>query len=163
MYYIVSLNQNAEHLGTWDLTFDATVATHTKWLNYKCYFMGDFVNHLDKIYKANTNHCVSQPGNKTHEKFYLIFSKPFRIVSMLLLIKVWCFITVIALAFINRRWYTIVINIIEVLLNSHTFFILCRDFFILYYNKNLKINKKFNWNFNFCQNHICVLYCFFFV
>ncbi len=137
----MSLNRNSEHLGEWNLISESEV--YSKWTNYRSYYFGDYVSYLGKSYKVNTKYCSARPGHKIHEKFYWIFSKPLIIVSVLLLLKTLCFLSVIILAYMNRRWYTIVINIMEVLLNSHTFFILCRDFFILYYRQSLK-PQKFN-------------------
>ena len=127
-------------MGTWakKRSFDH----YSKWLNYKSYLMGEHVTYMGHTYQSKTNHCVAEPTSKTHKIFYWLFSHPFQIVTLLLLLKIWCFIIMISLTYINRRWYTTVINIMELLLNSHSFFILCRDFFILYYSQNLNIKKR---------------------
>lgn len=140
--FLVSLNRNSEHLGKWHhQTNDSEL--NPKWVNYKCYYYNDQTSYNGKNYRVLSKYCSAKPGCITHQNFHWIFSKPFRIVCVLLFFKIWCFLAVIILSYMNRRWYTIVINIMEVLLNSHTFFILSRDFFILYYSQGLE-KKKFN-------------------
>ena len=130
------------HLGVWTIKNELTESSLKKWVTHRCYFSGERINYMDNCYKVDSDYCTALPGCKTHQKFHRLFSNPIRIVSVLLLLKLCCFMGVMILAYMNRRWYAVVINIIEVLCNSHTFFILCRDFFVLFYSENLK-HKKF--------------------
>lgn len=130
------------HLGVWSIKNDSESSCTTKWVNHRCYFLGERINYMGECYKVDSDYCTALPGSGTHEKFYRLFSNPLRIVSVLLFLKVCCFVGVMIFAYMNRRWYAIVINIIEVLCNSHTFFILCRDFCVLCYSENFN-HKKF--------------------
>lgn len=155
--FIISLNRNSEHLGRWRLIDDASELEIkqqldsnnqplsiilpvgvTLWMNSKIYYHGDKVYYMGKLYKCESTYCSSVPGNKTHDKFYRMFSNPIKMISCLLVMKLVNLTLLIAYGFINRRWYSIITNIVELLSNCHTFFMLLRDFFIM----NKRNSKK---------------------
>ena len=144
--FLVSLNRNAEHLGCWHEIKDYDLINFkiNKWSDNKIYCSNEKVNYMSSTYQVQSLFCISVPGNRLHNSFYKLFIKPIKIVFILLMLEILSFSLLLIITFINRRWYTIVMFIIEILCNSHTFFVLCRDFFVLYESKNLKMNKKFN-------------------
>ena len=140
---LMSFNRNAEHLGIWCVA-NGEQSASDRWLNYKCYMFGDTVTYMSKTYKAGSPNCVSIPDNQFHRKFYRFFSEPLRVLSIILFLKLVGFCLMSIFAFTNRKWYAIVINIMEVLGNSHIFFVLFRDFFLLYCRRDSVDAKKFN-------------------
>ena len=139
--FLKTINNNAEHLGYWCRVFDEDQkqSSATKWINTKSYYYGDRVVYYGKIYKANTNHCAAIPSNKFYSIYYLIFSNYARITYILLSLKLFNVALLLSLIYLNRRWYAIALSILEVICNSHLFFILMRDFFIS--NEKYKYKK----------------------
>ena len=141
---LMSFNRNAQHLGIWCVT-NGQQSAPDRWLNYKCYMLGDSVTYMNRTYKAGSPYCVSIPDDQFHKKFYRLFAEPLRVLSVVLLFKLVGFFFMCIFAFTNRKWYAIVINIMEVLGNSHIFFVLFRDFFLLYCKRDLLVDiKKLN-------------------
>lgn len=170
MSFLISLNQNAEHLGFWSLectsgderrksqnycasnksslNSNLSLPTVNKWISTKVYFRGDRVNFMGRIYKVETLYCASVPGNKQHESFFKFFSKPLKIILILVVLKTTNIILLCLFVSLNGRWYAILTNIFEILINSHTFFIIFRDFFILLLKKDFDPSSVNNDNIN---------------
>lgn len=139
--FLKKLSNNAEHLGYWCRVADDDKLPTTKWINTKNYYYGDRVVYMGKIYEANTNHCAAVPSNRFYYIYYLIFANPARTVRILLCFKLLNILILLLLIYLNRRWYAIALSILEVICNSHLFFILMRDFFIFYDGQNYKYKK----------------------
>ncbi|RNA14345.1 transmembrane 39A isoform X1 [Brachionus plicatilis] len=150
--FIVSLNRNAEHLGKWvreeredvkdvkaeNFSFskaNAALQPVNKWMSSKIYFRKERVTYDGSVYQAATVSCVAIPGNKRHETFYDLFCSPMRIVTLMFFLQIVFITLLVTLVFLNRRWYSVLINIFELLFNSHTIFIVFRDFFVFYFQK----------------------------
>ena len=146
--FLLSYKRNAQHLGEWreqSIGFEALdqgggsenasksiqlPADVSRWLNTKIYFKGERTYHLGKVYVVKSDFCVSIPGNRFHSSFYRLFASLTRIISLLLFLKVVYLVLLFLLLARNGRWYAIMINIVEVVLNSPLLFILFRDFLI---------------------------------
>lgn len=168
--FIISLNRNAEHLGKWsreekleikdtkseNFSFSKTNVSFqpvNKWISSKIYFKNAKVNYVGNIFQARTVSCVAIPGNKKHKSFYRLFSSPIKIFTLMLFFQAVFITLLVILVLLNRRWYSILINIFELLFNSHTIFIVFRDFFIFLFQKKcltnisndiINSNKKIN-------------------
>lgn len=168
--FIITLNRNAEHLGKWtpEENFDIkdtksekfsfskvndTFQTVNKWISSKIYFKNERVTYVGNIFQARTVSCVAIPGNKKHEFFYRLFSSPIKILTTMLFFQTVFITLLVILVLLNRRWYSILINIFELLFNSHTIFIVFRDFFVFLFQKKyfanlsndiINSNKKIN-------------------
>jgi hypothetical protein len=142
--FLSSLNRNSEHLGKWvkdDIDQKSNEIDYNKWVNSKIYFKNDAVNYNGKIYKVESLYCASIPGNKFHERFFKIFSKPFRIIKILLVIELIGKGLICVYFYINTRWYSTITNIVEILFNSHVFFVIIRDYLILNEQSNIYSSK----------------------
>ena len=149
--FLLSYKRNAQHLGEWrqqSIDFESLdgasstpsgdnasksiqlPADVSRWLNTKMYFKGERTYHLGKVYEVKSDFCVAIPGNRFHSSFYSLFSSLKRILSLLLFLKVVYLILLFLLLAGNGRWYAIMINIVEIVLNSPLIFILFRDFLI---------------------------------
>ena len=132
--FLSSLNRNSEHLGKWikdNIDHKSNEMDYNKWISSKIYYKNDRVNHMGKIYKVESLFCVSIPGNKFHERFFKIFSNPLRIIKILLVIELIGKGLLCVYFYINTRWYSTITNIVEILFNSHVFFVIIRDYLIL--------------------------------
>jgi hypothetical protein len=115
----------------------------TKWSSNRIYLKGEKFSFMAKAYKVDSTCSVTVPNNRKYKKFYSLFSNPFRLVLILLLMKLLNLSLLSVYLILSRRWYAILTSLVEILFNCHTFFIILRDFFIFYSRKNVKM-KQFN-------------------
>lgn len=169
--FIITLNRNAEHLGEWKLEKskkdgskkeeDTTTssldqpppATYLssvcKWMDTRVYYKDERAVYMGKVYRVDSMCSCSVPDDSKQRKFFRLFSNPLRIVSLLLLLKLGNLTLLGAYTALNRRWYSILTNLVEILFNCHTFFIVLRDFFLIYSsNKSGLKNRPVEWKFN---------------
>lgn len=143
MSFLISMYRNTEHLGLWCLeTKTSQTSGVSKWTSSRVYFKGERASFMGKVYRVESLYCICVPGNRKHEYFYKVFSNPFRIIRVLFVLK---FVNIALLCWyviLNRRWYAIITNIFEVLINSHTIFIVLRDFLLLFLKPNCFIDTS---------------------
>jgi hypothetical protein len=144
LYYIpmsalISLNRNAEHLGEWKECGDKKNTSICCWFDTKFYFKGDSINFMGKCYRVKSKFCISIPNYRLHKKFYKFFNDPFRIMTVLALLKLSCIILLGLVTYYEAKWYNIAVNMLYVIFNFHILYILTRDWIILYVKKYAKI------------------------
>ncbi len=140
--FLKTISNNAEHLGYWHATNEKQQFMPAKWINTKSYCNGDKVVYMGRVYVAITNHCAAIPSNKFYSIYFSVFSAPLKIIRVLVGLKMVNILLLLALIQTNRRWYAIALSILEIVCNSHTFFILMRDFFVFFDSQNY-IYEKF--------------------
>ena len=135
--FLVSLSRNAEHLGEWSLESARrsgeaaeAVSSVRKWTPTRVYFRNERALYMGKIYRVSSVCTASVPSNKKYKKFFRLFSNPFRIVCALMALKLVNIGLLGAYTLLSQRWYAILTNLVEILFNSHTFFVIFRDFFL---------------------------------
>ena len=139
--FLKTMSNNAEHLGYWHPNEEKQPLLPAKWVNTKNYNNGDKVVYMGRVYVANTNYCAAIPANKFYSIYYSVFGAPLRIIKMLVGLKLVDIFLLLVLIHTNRRWYAIALSILEVICNSHAFFVLMRDFFVVYDGQNYKYEK----------------------
>jgi hypothetical protein len=154
--FLLTLSRNAEHLGEWTLESvkskesavtgndqPLTASSACKWLHTRVYYKDERVVYFGKIYRVSSTCTAAVPNNKKYRKFFRFFSNPFRIVCMLLMLKLANLAMLATYTAFNKRWYSILTNLVEILFNCHTFFIIFRDFFLFISNKDNMRNLKY--------------------
>ena len=170
LYYVpmsslISLNRNAEHLGEWKEYFmdnslfeSSTMANNDKasstspassspsniccWFDTKFYFKGDSISFMGKYYRVESKFCISIPDYGLHKRFYNYFIDPFRIITILAVLKLSCIVLLGLVTYYEAKWYNIAVNMLYVIFNFHILYILTRDWIILYVKKYAKLHSE---------------------
>ena len=147
LYYVpmsslISLNRNAEHLGEWNECLPQSTSIICCWLDKKFYFKGDLINYNGKCYRVASKFCISIPDCRLHKNFFKYFNDPFRIITILAVLKLSCIILLGLVTLLEAKWYNIAVNMLYVIFNFHILYILSRDWIILYVKKYVKLDNE---------------------
>jgi hypothetical protein len=158
MSSLISLNRNAEHLGEWKEYFvdnshfekttttvqndDSSSSNICCWFDTKFYFKGDSISFMGKYYRVESKFCISIPDYRLHKRFYNYFIDPFRIITMLAVLKLSCIVLLGLVTYYEAKWYNIAVNMLYVIFNFHILYIITRDWIILYVKKFAKIHSE---------------------
>jgi hypothetical protein len=108
-----------------------------QWVNWKSYYKGDKCYYLGNIYECQTTHCASIPNNSKHLSFYHLFAKRDKIPKFIFFLQFIYVMAIVGFVWRSRRWYSIIVLMIEVMLNTHTLYISTRDL-LCTWNQNKK-------------------------
>lgn len=139
--FLKTLSNNAHHLGYWCRVSDSEKAS-IKWMNTKSYACGDRVLYAGKSYETRTELCAAIPSNKFYTNYYILFSSPTKTIRVLLCLESVHMVMLLLIIFLNRRWYAIALSILEVICNSHLFFIIMRDFLVSINERNFNLKQR---------------------
>ncbi|KAM3830265.1 transmembrane protein 39B isoform 2-T5 [Vipera latastei] len=131
--YCDLLHKAAAHLGCWqkvDPSLCSNVLQH-QWTDECLWPQGVLVKHSKNVYKA-VGHCnVAVPSDVSHFRFHFFFSKPLRILNILLLLEGAVIFYQLYSLVVSEKWHQTISLALILFSNYYAFFKLLRDRLVL--------------------------------
>lgn len=131
--YCDLLHKAAAHLGCWqkvDPALCSNVLQHP-WTEECMWPQGVLVKHSKNVYKAVGHYNVAIPSDVSHFRFHFFFSKPLRILNILLLLEGAVIVYQLYSLMSSDKWHQTISLALILFSNYYAFFKLLRDRLVL--------------------------------
>ncbi|XP_043430322.1 transmembrane protein 39B isoform X5 [Leopardus geoffroyi] len=131
--YCDLLHKAAAHLGCWqkvDPALCSNVLQHP-WTEECMWPQGVLVKHSKNVYKAVGHYNVAIPSDVSHFRFHFFFSKPLRILNILLLLEGAVIVYQLYSLMSSEKWHQTISLALILFSNYYAFFKLLRDRLVL--------------------------------
>ncbi|KAK6187779.1 hypothetical protein SNE40_005729 [Patella caerulea] len=130
--YLDLLHKCSLHLGRWQKVEGRHAhVPYNAWSELQVWPQGALVKHVRGLFKADGINVTAEPGNSMHGRFYVLFSKPLRVINWLL-IMAWMLIGYQFFRLLQcTEWSHIMSLALILFCNYYTVFKLMRDRFIM--------------------------------
>ncbi|XP_023448313.2 transmembrane protein 39B isoform X1 [Dasypus novemcinctus] len=131
--YCDLLHKAAAHLGCWqkvDPALCSNVLQHP-WTEECMWPQGVLVKHSKNVYKAVGHYNVAIPSDVSHFRFHFFFSKPLRILNILLLLEGAVIVYQLYSLVSSEKWHQTISLALILFSNYYAFFKLLRDRLVL--------------------------------
>ncbi|XP_032083370.1 transmembrane protein 39B isoform X2 [Thamnophis elegans] len=131
--YCDLLHKAAAHLGCWqkvDPSLCSNVLQH-QWTDECLWPQGVLVKHSKNVYKAVGHSNVAVPSDVSHFRFHFFFSKPLRILNILLLLEGAVIFYQLYSLVVSEKWHQTISLALILFSNYYAFFKLLRDRLVL--------------------------------
>nr|XP_033811374.1 transmembrane protein 39B isoform X1 [Geotrypetes seraphini]XP_033811376.1 transmembrane protein 39B isoform X1 [Geotrypetes seraphini] len=132
-HYCDLLHKAATHLGCWqkvDPALCSNMLQHS-WTEECMWPQGVLVKHNKNVYRAVGHYNVAVPSDVSHFRFYFFFSKPLRILNMLLVLEGALILYQLYSLFSSEKWHRTISLALILFSNYYTFFKLLRNRLVL--------------------------------
>ncbi|NWI64455.1 TM39B protein, partial [Todus mexicanus] len=148
--YCDLLHKAAAHLGCWqkvDPALCSNVLQH-QWTEECMWPQGVLVKHSKNVYKAVGHYNVAVPSDVSHFRFHFFFSKPLRILNILILLEGAVIFYQLYSLISSEKWHQTISLALILFSNYYAFFKLLRDRLVLgkaySYSAGRDSEQKFN-------------------
>ncbi|XP_043362177.1 transmembrane protein 39B [Dermochelys coriacea] len=148
--YCDLLHKAAAHLGCWqkvDPALCSNVLQH-QWTEECMWPQGVLVKHSKNVYKAVGHYNVAVPSDVSHFRFHFFFSKPLRILNILILLEGAVIFYQLYSLISSEKWHQTISLALILFSNYYAFFKLLRDRLVLgkaySYSASRDSEQKFN-------------------
>ncbi|NXP76715.1 TM39B protein, partial [Ramphastos sulfuratus] len=131
--YCDLLHKAAAHLGCWqkvDPALCSNVLQH-QWTEECMWPQGVLVKHSKNVYKAVGHYNVAVPSDVSHFRFHFFFSKPLRILNILILLEGAVIFYQLYSLISSEKWHQTISLALILFSNYYAFFKLLRDRLVL--------------------------------
>ncbi|XP_053254957.1 transmembrane protein 39B isoform X1 [Podarcis raffonei] len=131
--YCDLLHKAAAHLGCWqkvDPALCSNVLQH-QWTEECMWPQGVLVKHSKNVYKAVGHYNVAVPSDVSHFRFHFFFSKPLRILNILILLEGAVIFYQLYSLIVSEKWHQTISLALILFSNYYAFFKLLRDRLVL--------------------------------
>uniref|UniRef100_A0ABM5ER78 Transmembrane protein 39B n=1 Tax=Pogona vitticeps TaxID=103695 RepID=A0ABM5ER78_9SAUR len=131
--YCDLLHKAAAHLGCWqkvDPALCSNVLQH-QWTEECMWPQGVLVKHSRNVYKAVGHYNVAVPSDVSHFRFHFFFSKPLRILNILILLEGGVIVYQLYSLIVSEKWHQTISLALILFSNYYAFFKLLRDRLVL--------------------------------
>ncbi|XP_071309526.1 transmembrane protein 39B isoform X1 [Agelaius tricolor] len=131
--YCDLLHKAAAHLGCWqkvDPALCSNVLQH-QWTEECMWPQGVLVKHSKNVYKAVGHYNVAVPSDVSHFRFHFFFSKPLRILNILVLLEGAVIFYQLYSLISSEKWHQTISLALILFSNYYAFFKLLRDRLVL--------------------------------
>ncbi|XP_062818691.1 transmembrane protein 39B isoform X3 [Anolis carolinensis] len=131
--YCDLLHKAAAHLGCWqkvDPALCSNVLQH-QWTEECMWPQGVLVKHSKNVYKAVGHYNVAVPSDVSHFRFHFFFSKPLRILNILILLEGAVIFYQLYSLVASEKWHQTISLALILFSNYYAFFKLLRDRLVL--------------------------------
>ncbi|NWX27859.1 TM39B protein, partial [Notiomystis cincta] len=132
-HYCDLLHKAAAHLGCWqkvDPALCSNVLQH-QWTEECMWPQGVLVKHSKNVYKAVGHYNVAVPSDVSHFRFHFFFSKPLRILNILILLEGAVIFYQLYSLISSEKWHQTISLALILFSNYYAFFKLLRDRLVL--------------------------------
>ncbi|XP_061453413.1 transmembrane protein 39B isoform X2 [Rhineura floridana] len=131
--YCDLLHKAAAHLGRWqkvDPALCSNMLQH-QWTEECMWPQGVLVKHSKNVYKAVGHYNVAVPSDVSHFRFHFFFSKPLRILNILILLEGAVIFYQLYSLIMSEKWHQTISLALILFSNYYAFFKLLRDRLVL--------------------------------
>jgi hypothetical protein len=128
-------HRNGKHLGSWQCVSATHTPTIVAWdeKHPLAYESNSLVKHKRHTYRSSVSRStVAEPGNLSHSRFALLFSRPFFFPLLVCSVQFCLLLIQLVYLAVDQRWFVHFSQMILFLFNTHSLRHTVRDMYLLY-------------------------------